>query len=187
MAADPGPSKPSFERLSEHVVHRGGVVTVAVGSFRAPDGRILERDVVHHPGAVSVVPLDGDEVVLVRQYRAALDRDLLEIPAGKRDVPGEPPDVTAGRELEEETGMRARSLVPLCEFFNSAGFSDEHSYVFLADGLEPGSQSLQGIEEQHMSVERFPIDDVPAMIERGELMDAKTIIGLLLTLRRLGR
>jgi len=177
----------SFEKVSERVVHEGAVVTFTVGTFRAPDGALLERDVVKHPGAVSVVPVLGDEVLLVRQYRAALGRDLLEIPAGKRDVPGEPPEVTAARELEEEVGMRATGLVPLAEFFNSAGFSDEYSYVYLATGLEPGEQSLQGVEEQHMTVERHRLDDVPAMIAAHELVDAKTIIGLLLALRHLGR
>jgi 8-oxo-dGTP pyrophosphatase MutT (NUDIX family) len=176
-----------FEKVGERIVHEGAVVTFTVGTFRAPDGRILERDVVKHPGAVSVVPVDGDEVVLVRQYRAALGRDLLEIPAGKRDVPGEPPEVTAVRELEEEIGMRAGHLEPLAEFFNSAGFSDEYSYVYLATDLLPGSLSLQGVEEQHMVVERHRLDEVPGMIERRELVDAKTIIGLLLALRHLGR
>lgn len=177
----------AFEKIGERVVHEGAVVTFTVGTFRSPDGVVLERDVVKHPGAVSVVPVDGDEVILVRQYRAALGRDLLEIPAGKRDVPGEPPEATAARELEEEIGMRAATLVPLAEFYNSAGFSDEYSYVYLATDLETGEQSLQGVEEQHMTVERYRLDDVPAMIAAHELVDAKTIIGLLLALRHLGR
>ncbi len=177
----------AFEKIGERVVHEGAVVTFTVGTFRSPDGVVLERDVVKHPGAVSVVPVDGDEVILVRQYRAALGRDLLEIPAGKRDVPGEPPEATAVRELEEEIGMRAATLVPLAEFYNSAGFSDEYSYVYLATDLEAGEQSLQGVEEQHMTVERHRLDDVPAMIASHELVDAKTIIGLLLALRHLGR
>ncbi len=177
----------AFEKIGERVVHEGAVVTFTVGTFRSPDGSVLERDVVKHPGAVSVVPVDGDEVILVRQYRAALGRDLLEIPAGKRDVPGEPPAATAARELEEEIGMRARTLVPLAEFYNSAGFSDEYSYVYLATELEAGEQSLQGVEEQHMTVERHRLAEVPAMIAAHELVDAKTIIGLLLALRHLGR
>lgn len=177
----------AFEKIGERVVHEGAVVTFTVGTFRSPDGVVLERDVVKHPGAVSVVPVDGDEVILVRQYRAALGRDLLEIPAGKRDVPGEPPEATAVRELEEEIGMRAATLVPLAEFYNSAGFSDEYSYVYLATDLEAGEQSLQGVEEQHMTVERHRLADVPAMIAAHELVDAKTIIGLLLALRHLGR
>jgi ADP-ribose pyrophosphatase len=83
--------------------------------------------------------------------------------------------------------MRAATLVPLAEFYNSAGFSDEYSYVYLATDLEAGEQSLQGVEEQHMTVERHRLADVPAMIAAHELVDAKTIIGLLLALRHMGR
>jgi 8-oxo-dGTP pyrophosphatase MutT (NUDIX family) len=148
----------------------------------APDGTEFERDVVRHPGAVSVVPVvdGGATVVLVRQYRSALDRELLEIPAGKRDVDGEPPEVTAGRELEEEIGMRAGRLVRLGEFYNSPGFCDEHSHVYLGLDLEPSATSWQGVEETHMTIERAALADVPALIAAGAIVDAKTIIGLFL-------
>src|SRR5205085_12052196 len=146
-----------------------------------PDGSTFRRDLVHHPGAVSIVPVDDDRsVLLVRQYRAAIDRDLLEIPAGKRDVEGEAPELTARRELEEEVGMRAGRLERLAEFFNTPGFCDEYHYVFMALDLEACSTSLQGIEEQHMTVEKIALDDVPAMIAAGTIQDAKTIIGLAL-------
>jgi ADP-ribose pyrophosphatase len=157
-------------------------VTVGQATFEGPDGDTFERDVVHHPGAVDVVPVlaDGKTVILVRQYRAAVERELLEIPAGKRDVGEEPVEETARRELEEEVGMRAGRLQLLCEFYNSPGFSDELSYVFLALDLEPCDSSLQGVEEQHMTVEHVSLDDVPALIAAGELLDAKSIIGLCL-------
>jgi ADP-ribose pyrophosphatase len=146
---------------------------------------LLEREIVHHPGAVSVVPLRDDEtVVLVRQYRAALDRQLLEIPAGKRDVDGEAPETTANRELAEEVGLHAGRLVKLVEFFNSAGFSDEHSTVYLGTELEEVPSDRHGAEEQHMTIEHVPLNDVRALIARGEITDAKTIIGLLLALDR---
>jgi ADP-ribose pyrophosphatase len=97
--------------VHEEVVHEGFVITLAVGTFEAPDGSTFIRDVVHHPGAVSVVPVHDDGTVsLVTQYRAAIDGDLLEIPAGRRDVPGEPPEQTAHRELQEEIGLRAGRL-----------------------------------------------------------------------------
>ena len=155
---------------------------MAQATFEGPDGSTFERDVVHHPGAVDVVPVldDGKTVILVRQYRAAVDKELLEIPAGKRDVHGEPVEETARRELEEEVGMRAGRLQLLCEFYNSPGFCDEHSYIFLALDLEPCESSLQGVEEQHMTVEQVSLDDVPGLIAAGELTDAKSIIGLLL-------
>ena len=92
-----------FRRVAEKELYRGSLISVAEGTFTAPDGSTFSRDVVRHPGAVSVVPVLGetDEVLLLRQYRAPIDRDLLEIPAGKRDVSGEPPEATARRELAE--------------------------------------------------------------------------------------
>ena len=182
----PGEPAPAavFTKLGERPVHTGGVISVVVGTFAAPDGATFERDVVHHPGAVSAVPVTADgSVVLVRQYRAALDEELLEIPAGKRDVAGEEPAVTAARELEEEIGMRAGRLQLLAEFYNSPGFCDEHSFVFLAEDLVETATDLQGIEEQHLTVEPVPLADVPAMIADGRIRDAKTIIGLTLALR----
>lgn len=170
-----------FRRLGEDERYRGPLIGVATATFADPDGDLFERDVVHHPGAVSVVPLrDDGRVVLVRQYRAAVDRDLLEIPAGKRDKADEPPEDTARRELVEEVGLEAERLELLAEFFNSPGFCDEHSYVFLGRGLTSCATDLQGIEEQHMTVEEVALDDVPALIAAGEIADAKTIIGLCL-------
>jgi ADP-ribose pyrophosphatase len=177
----------TFRRLGEREVWRGTVVSAGVGRYAAPDGTEFERDVVHHPGAVSVVPaLDaGAAVLLVRQFRSAVGRELLEIPAGKRDIDGEAPEITAGRELEEEVGMRAGRLEKLAEFYNSPGFCDEHSHVYLALDLEPCEASAQGVEETHMTIERVALDDVPALIASGAIVDAKTIIGLCLARERL--
>lgn len=176
-----------FEKGPEREVYRGGVISLAVGRFTAPDGTTFERDLVHHPGAVSVVPVtDAGEVVLVRQYRAAVGAHLLEIPAGTRDVPGEPPEETAHRELAEEVGLVAGRLEALARFHNSAGFSDELSHVFLGLDLTEVQRSTQGLEEDHMTIERLALGDVPAMIADGRLCDAKTIIGLLLAREALG-
>ena len=176
-----------FHKRSEELIYQGRIITLGAGTFVTPEGDEIQREVVHHPGAVSVVPLlDDGRVVLVRQYRAPLEDDLLEIPAGKRDVDGEPVEVTANRELAEEVGLHARTLVKLVEFHNSAGFTDEHSFVFLGTDLVAAELDLQGPEEQHMSIERVPFDDALAMIDRGEITDAKTIIGLLLTRARRG-
>ena len=179
----------SFRRLGERAEWQGALISVGTGRFSSPDGDEFEREVVHHPGAVSVVPVvdDGAGVLLVRQYRAAVDRELLEIPAGKRDVDGEDPEVTARRELEEEVGVAAGRVERLAEFYNSPGFSDEHSIVYLALDLEPREISAQGVEEQHMAIERVPLDDVPALVASGEILDAKTIIGLCLARERLAR
>lgn len=120
------------------------------------------------------------QAVLVRQYRAAVDAEMLEVPAGKRDVDGEPVEAAAHRELAEEVGLRAGRLVKLAEFYNSPGFTDEHSFLFLATDLTPCDPSAQGVEEVHMTVERVALDDVPALVGRGAIVDAKTIIGLCL-------
>lgn len=172
-----------FRVVGQSTVATGGFLQLADLRVEGPDGVVHERFVVRHPGAVVVVPVtdDGDHVLLVRQYRAAVDRELLEVPAGKRDVVGEPPDATARRELEEEIGHRARALLPLAEFYNTPGFCDEYTYLFCAVGLEPlGARSTQTAEEHEMVVERVALADVDRLVAAREIVDAKTIIGLLL-------
>ena len=187
MTGRGGWSPSGFRGLSERIVHRGALVTLVSGEFETPDGDVVRREIVRHPGAVSVVPVIDDEVILVRQYRPAANSEMLEIPAGKRDVPGESPETTAQRELIEETGYSAGSLEQLAAFYNSVGFCDEYSYVFLATGLEKAQIDPQGPEEQHMSVVRLALDDAVAAVSCGEIRDAKTVIGLMMALRRLGR
>ena len=171
-----------FRKLTEEVGFRGSLVTAARARFASPDGSTFERDVVHHPGAVVVVPVldGGGSVLMVRQYRAAIDRVLLEVPAGKRDVDGEAVEVTARRELAEEVGMECGRLDQLAEFYNSPGFTDEHSYLFLAQDLTPCPSSAQGVEEDHMTIERVELADVASLVASGELVDAKSILGLCL-------
>ena len=170
-----------FRKLAEERVYDGSLISVGRGTFQGPDGSTFNRDLVHHPGAVSIVPVDDDRsVLLVRQYRAAIDADLLEIPAGKRDVEGEPPAETALRELAEEVGMRAGRVEKLAEFYNSPGFSNEYSYVFLGMDLQPTPSSAHSPEEAAMEIERVALDEVPMLIQTGRIVDAKSIIGLCL-------
>jgi ADP-ribose diphosphatase len=171
-----------FRKLTEREAFSGHVISVVVADFESPDGETFQREIVRHPGAVSVVPVieDGTAAILVRQYRAAVERDLLEIPAGKRDVAGEPPERTARRELEEEIGMRAGRLEQLAHLHMTPGFSDEEMTIYLALDLEPCAVDLQGPEETHMTLHHVALDDVPDLIATGEVADAKTIIGLLL-------
>ncbi len=184
---DSATDRSAFRQVGETTEYAGHVISLAVGTFEGPDGSRFERELVRHPGAVSVVPLHDDgTVVLVRQYRAAVDAELLEIPAGKRDVAGEPLEVTANRELGEEIGLHAGSLVPLCTFHNSIGFSDELSHVFLGTALTPTDLDLQGIEEEHMEIVRLPLVETLALIDAAEITDAKTVLGLLTTARRFG-
>ena len=174
---------PGFRKGPEHELHRGRIIRLVEGTFTAPDGEELVRDVVHHPGAVSVVPLHDDgRVTLIRQYRAAVDEDLLEIPAGLRDVDDEALEVTAQRELAEEVGLRAGRLEKLCEFYNSAGFSDELSHVFLGTELTEVDHGRDSVEERHATIEVIALTDAPALIADARIRDAKTIIGLSLAL-----
>ena len=176
-----------FTISERHRVLTGPVINVDDLVITDPSGEQHARQVVVHPGAVSVVAVDDQrQVTLIRQYRAALGVELLEIPAGKRDVPGEDPVLTAQRELLEEVGLVAEEFSLLGEFHNSPGFSDEHSFVFLATRLQERPHNRQGAEEQHLSVLTIGLDDAPRLIANGEIRDAKTIIGLLLARERLG-
>jgi 8-oxo-dGTP pyrophosphatase MutT (NUDIX family) len=163
---------------------------VAAAAFEGPDGVRFERDVIRSPGAVGVVAVQFDpegtpSVVLVRQYRPVLDAEVTEIPAGMRDVDGEPPDETARRELIEEVGLAAGRLDLLTVFHNSVGMTDATTHLYLATDLTPVPPQAQGPEEEAMVVVQVPLADALAEVARGAITDAKTIIGLLLTERRL--
>lgn len=178
-----------FRHLGDEEVYSGGRrLRVVRGTFAAPDGSTFSRDVVRTLGAVAVVPLldDGETVLLVRQYRGPLDALLLEIPAGLLDVDGEPPAACARRELVEEIGHEARSLELLLRSHVAAGISDHTVTVYLATGLTAVGADRQGPEEEHMTVERLSLRDVPRAVADGTLTDGKTIMGLLATREHLG-
>jgi ADP-ribose pyrophosphatase len=176
-----------FTRLGEEELVRGHVFSVVKARFRGPGGEEFERHVIRHPGAVAVVPLHDDgTVTLVRQYRAALDHDLLELPAGTRDLADEAEQGTAERELVEEAGLAASSLEHLVTFHNAPGVSDEAVVVFLARGLTEVADDRQGVEEEAMVVERIALSEALVMIDDGRITDAKTIIALTLVARRAG-
>jgi 8-oxo-dGTP pyrophosphatase MutT (NUDIX family) len=182
-------SSAAFRHLGDRLVHQGHAWHVSVATFEAPDGELFERDVIRSPGAVGVVPLlfenDVPTVVFVRQYRGPLDQYVLEVPAGMRDVPDEPLEVTAQRELIEEAGLSAGRLDYLTHFFSSAGMTDSVLHLYLATDLSPVERDVQGPEESHMEVLRLPLAEAVEMASRGEINDAKTVIGLLLVDRRL--
>ncbi len=143
----------------------------------APDGSIHWRETVQHPGSVAIVPLvDDDHVCLIRNFRVAVGQTLWEIPAGTLDH-DEPPLATAGRELIEETGYRAAAIEKLIELSMSPGILNERMHVYLATGLTPGPDALEPGEE--ITAKVVPWAEALAMIERGEIHDAKTIAGLL--------
>ncbi len=177
---------PRFRKVGDRPRYEGSLFRVSTVEYESPEGDRFERDVVHHPGAVVVVPVTSEgKAMLVRQFRAAIGAELLEVPAGKRDVADEPTEVTAVRELAEEVGRRAGRLELLARFHNSPGFSDEFTHLYLARDLSEVPLDRQGFEEQQMTVDEIPLDDVPSLIASGQLMDAKSIIGLTLARARI--
>lgn len=179
---------PAFRRVAEEEVFRGWLFSVGRVDMEDPDGKPFDRFVVHHPGAVHIVPVHDDgRVTLVRQYRTAVDRLMLEAPAGTCDVNGEPREVTARRELAEEAGLEATSMEVLLETFNTPGISDQFTTIYLATGLSPVPVRPMGIEEGHMTIETIALSDVDALIADGTLLDETTVLGLLLGRARLER
>jgi 8-oxo-dGDP phosphatase len=175
-----------FRRVSQEELLRAWLFRVDRLHLVDPAGRPFERVVVRHPGAVTVVPVHDDGTAsLVRQYRAAVDTMVLEIPAGTRDKEGESAEATARRELAEEAGLEATTWERLIETWNSPGVSDQHTTIFLATGLSPCASRPDGVEEGYMSVERIRLADVDALVADGQLKDETTVLGLCLARARL--
>lgn len=171
-----------------------GVTTLGEGIFirldriilRAPDGTTHPRDVLRHPGGVGVLPVDEDRVWFVRQYRVALGRSLLEIPAGKRDIADEPPIETARRELREELGMTARDWVSLGTMEPSPGYTDEVLHLFAASGIVADARRPQGVEEAEAEMVSMTVAEAMDAVDTGMITDAKSQIALLRWSRRIG-
>jgi 8-oxo-dGTP pyrophosphatase MutT (NUDIX family) len=167
-----------FEPIGSEVKWQGAIITAGVASYRYADGRVVTRDKVWHPGAVGILAVDSEHVWLTRQPREVTGMtDSLEIPAGKLDVPGEPPLACAKRELVEEIGMRAGSWSELNGFYSSAGFSDERVWLYLARDLEPAAGGAQPEEGERIEIVPWPLDRLGQAIS--ECQDAKSLIALL--------
>lgn len=175
-----------FAHVGEELLVEGHVVNYVRATYSAPDGTTFTREIARSPGAVAVVPmLAGSGLVrLVRQYRPAYDRWLIEVPAGTRDIPGEAPAECGRRELAEEAGLTPAEMIHLTDIFPSPGMTDSVLSVFLATGCTSVSRQLHGPEEEHMELLDVPLGEALAMVDRGEIGDAKTVTGLLLTARR---
>jgi ADP-ribose pyrophosphatase len=167
--------------VSSREVHHGRVVHLFVDTITLPNGHTTALEVIKHPGAAAVVPfLDADTILLVRQYRHAAGGYLLEIPAGKLDA-GEAPEACAARETEEETGHRAGRLEKLGAILTTPGFTDEIIHLYAGYDLAPTTAALEADED--LTVLTMPFADALAMVERGEITDAKTMSALLLAAR----
>jgi 8-oxo-dGTP pyrophosphatase MutT (NUDIX family) len=173
----------SFRITDRNLLLEVGFLNITERSIESEDGTTFKRVVIEHPGAVAVVPIVGDDVVLLRQYRVAVRDHVLEIPAGKLDVPGEELEAAARRELQEETGFTADSLVRLTDLLTTVGFCDEKITIFVAQDVDSGTRRPEGPEEQDAEVLRIPLERAVAMVASGEIADAKTAVGLLLASR----
>lgn len=162
--------------MKSEKIYEGKTVNLRVDTIELPDKKYSKREIVEHPGAVGIIALkDNDTAILVKQYRKAVEKFLLEIPAGKIEHNEEPRE-TAIRELKEETGYEANKMEYLMEFYTSPGFSNEKIYLFLATDLQTGEMDLD--EGEFVDVEEYKLEDLYKMVKRGEITDAKTLVGI---------
>ena len=165
------------KKLSSRQVFDGVVVKLYVDEVELPNGNKSVREVVRHPGAVCVVPVtDNNEVIMVRQFRYAFDRVLLEVPAGKLE-PNEDPLCAALRELEEESGVVAKNIEHIGEIYTTVAIFDEKIHVYLATGLT--YKNAHPDEDEFLEVEKIPLADLVEMVMNGEIKDSKTQIAIL--------
>ena len=169
-----GPSR-RFEHIGGETVYAGRIVDVRIERYRHEDGEEASREVVRHPGAVAILAHDDLHVWLTRQPREAVgEADMLEIPAGRLDRPGEPPVAAAHRELAEEVSLGARTMTHVMSWWTAAGITDERVHLFHATGLGPASADSG--EQERIEVLRWPLDELDAAIE--QCVDSKTLIAL---------
>lgn len=157
-------------------LYEGKILSLKLDTVEIPGKKYSKREIVEVSGASAIVPiLDDGSVVMIKQYRKPIEKITLEIPAGKIDL-GEEPRETAERELKEETGYTPSNMTYLTETHTSPGFCDEKIYIFLAKGLQAGEQDLD--DDEVVETFNYSFEELIKMIERGEITDAKTIIGI---------
>lgn len=167
-----------FKIQKSETAYEGKAFDVRRELLQLPDGNTTWFDLVVHPGAVTLIPIDHQgRILFVRQYRHAVGKELLELPAGTLDV-GEAPEVCARREIREETGMSAAKLDKIGEFFLVPGYSTEYMFIYLASELQ--ADPLPGDEDEFITVEPVPLQALPDLVSRGEIQDAKSLAALFL-------
>ncbi|MBS4209690.1 NUDIX hydrolase [Bacillus sp. FJAT-50079] len=169
-----------MKKFEEKTIHTeeifvGKIIRLQVDDVELPDGKIAKREIIKHPGAVAVIALtDENKIVMVEQYRKALERSLLEIPAGKMEQ-GEKPEITAARELEEETGYAAKKLEHLISFYTSPGFADELIHLYVATGLTKLEQPPSGDEDEFVELYELTLEQAQQAVQEQKIFDAKTV------------
>lgn len=170
-------------RLDSRPVYEGRIVKLSVDTVRFPDGSTGDLEMIRHPGAAAVLPVVGSieeadpDILLIRQYRYAADGEIWEVPAGLPDGPDEPWDDCARRELEEETGWRARRLRAMTRIYTTPGFTDEVIRLYVAWELEPGERALD--DDEFVEVVRMRFSEARKGIEDGTIVDAKSVATIL--------
>lgn len=166
-----------YKRIGRELVYEGSIVNVYKDKMQLFDGTVHDWDFIKHPGAAAVVPVDNDgNIIMVKQYRNALGRYTLELPAGGKD-PNESFETCALRELEEETGHKAGTFEHLTTIFTTVALMDEEIAIYLAKDLIPCEQHLD--EDEFLNVEKHSLDELVSMIYESKIQDSKTICGLL--------
>ena len=167
-----------YERIGRELIHKGAIIDYYQDTIKIPNGNIAKWDYIRHKGAAAVVAVKEDgKLLMVRQYRNALDRETLEIPAGGLSSVDEPTDVAAARELEEEAGYTAGKLQPLISIRTTVAFCDEKIDVYLATGLKRSRQHLD--EDEFLDVETYSIEELVQMVYDCKIQDGKTVAALL--------
>lgn len=168
-----------IKKVGEKEIYKGKRVHLFNEQILLPNGKEATWELIKHVGAAAVIPvLDDGSIILVRQYRNAMDDYTLEIPAGVLDSPDEPPYKCAYRELEEETGHKSEDLIYLFKFYSCIGICDEIISVFIANNLVETKQNLD--DDEFVTLERYSLDDIISKIRTGEIVDNKTISSILM-------
>lgn len=175
-----------YERIDRELVHKGAIIDYYQDTIKIPNGNIAKWDYIKHKGAAAVVAVKDDgKLLMVRQYRNALDRETLEIPAGGLNSVDEPTDIAAARELEEEAGYTAGKMELLISIRTTVAFCDEKIDVYLATDLKKSRQHLD--EDEFLDVETYAIEDLIQMIYDCKIQDGKTVSALLAYYNKYGQ
>ncbi len=165
--------------IGSQAIYNGKIISLKVDDVTLPNGEVSKREIVNHPGAVAVIAItDEGKLIVVEQYRKALERSIIEIPAGKLE-PGEEPAITAARELEEETGYGCKELTYLQSFATSPGFADEIIHLFVARGLYEIEERAAMDEDEFIELMEITVEEGERMVSEQKIFDAKTAFAIL--------